>query len=311
MNSKRPSTRPRRGSLTWPAMALGLCLLGGTSACSSPPEIKSARSASAAKIGPSKTVMFVHGMYFTPISWQAWESYFQSKGYKTLAPAWPSHDKPPADLRRAHPDRQLATLTLDQILDTYRRAIAGLGGDKPILVGHSMGGLVVQILLQEGLGAAGIAIDSAPPEGVISLRYSFLKSNWPSISPSANIDDPVSLSQADFAYAFVNCLDAESQTAAYERFAVPESRRVGKGPTTATAHVDFARPRSPLLLIAGTEDHIIPISLVRSQYAKYATGSSITDFKEFPGRCHFIVGQPGWEEVADYALGWIDSNRAP
>lgn len=291
------------------ALTLGLGLLASTAACSTPAEIRSARSAGAARIGPSKTVVFIHGMYFTPESWQAWESYFQSKGYKTLAPAWPGHDKPVEEQRRAHPDKQLAALTLEQIVDTYRRAIAGLGGEKPIAVGHSMGGLVTQLLLQEGLVAAGIVIDSAPPKGVLSLRYSFLKSNWPAIKPGASLDEPIFLSKSDFAYAFVNCLDAEAQSAAYERFAVPESRRVGQAPTTAFAQIDFARPRAPLLFIAGEEDHIIPISLVRSEYAAHAASPSITDFKAFPGRCHFIVGQPGWEAVAEYALSWIDSNR--
>lgn len=289
--------------------ALSLALLALSPACSTPSEIQSPRTAATTKIGPSKTVVFVHGMYFTPISWQAWESYFQSKGYKTLAPAWPGHEKPVEEQRRAHPDKVLAALTLEQIVDTYRNVLRGLGGEKPIVVGHSMGGLVVQLLLQEGLASAGIAIDSAPPKGVLSLRYSFLKSNWPAIQPGANIDEPVLLSQQDFAYAFVNCLNAAEQGSVYERFAVPESRRVGKAPTTDAAKVDFTRARPPLLMIAGSDDHIIPISLVRSQYGRYSASPSITDFKEFQGRCHFIVGQPGWEEVADYVLGWIQNNR--
>lgn len=309
MANRVPFSRVLRGSWRYSAMAVSLGLLCALPACSSLSEVKSTRGADVAKIGAGKTVMFVHGMYFTPTSWQAWESYFQIKGYKTLAPAWPGHDKPVEEQRRAHPDKQLAALTLDQIVDTYRRAIAGLGGEKPILIGHSMGGLVVQLLLQEGLGAAGIAIDSAPPKGVISLRYSFLKSNWPAISPSANLDEPILLSPSDFAYAFVNCLGADAQRTAYERFAVPESRRVGKGPTTDVAKIDFARPRAPLLFIAGEDDHIIPISLVRSEYKKYSASPAITDYKAFPGRCHFIVGQPGWEEVADYSLNWIDSLR--
>lgn len=291
------------------ALVLGLCLLGFTASCSAPTEIRSERSASAAKIGPSKTVIFIHGMYFTPTSWQSWESYFQGKGYRTLAPAWPGHDKPVAEQRQAHPDKQLASLTLEQVVETYRRVIAGLGGEKPVVVGHSMGGLVAQLLLQEGLVAAGIVIDSAPPKGVLSLRYSFLKSNWPAIKPGASLDEPIFLSPSEFAYAFVNCLDTAAQGVAYERFAVPESRRVGQAPTSAFARIDFVRPRAPLLFIAGEEDHIIPISLVRSQYAAQAVSPSITDFKSFPGRCHYIVGQPGWEEVADYALAWIDSNR--
>lgn len=278
------------------------------SACSQPLAVRSERSATVQPIAKSKTVVFIHGMFFTPLSWEKWEPYFQAKGYKTLAPAWPEHDAPVEEQRKAHPNPKLAALTLDAVIEHYRKVIKGLE-EKPILVGHSMGGLVVQILLAEGLGAAGIAIDTAPPKGVVSLRYSFLKSNWPSISPSAKIDQPILLSRQDFDYAFVNCVSDAQQAEAFARYAVPESRRVGKGPTTAAAEIKFAAARPPLLMIAGSEDHIIPPSLNRSNYAKYEQSPSITDFREFEGRCHYTVGQNGWEEVADYVLDWIVKNQ--
>ena len=172
-----------------------------------------------------------------------------------------------------------------------------------------MGGLIVQILLSEGLGAAGIAIDSAPPKGVISLKYSFLKSNWPVLSPSAKVSEPFYPTRQNFDYSFSNCVPNAEQQAAYERFAVPESRRVGKGPTTDAAKINFSTARPPLLLVAGSLDHIIPASLNRSNYDKYERSPSITDFREFEGRCHFIIGQNGWEEVADYVLDWIGKNQ--
>jgi pimeloyl-ACP methyl ester carboxylesterase len=145
-------------------------------------------------IAKSKTVVFVHGMFMTPLAWEKWEAHFAAKGYKTLAPAWPLHDLPIEDQRKNHPNPKLGELTLDTVLSHYRQVLKGLD-EKPILVGHSMGGLIVQILLAEGLGAAGIAIDSAPPKGVISLKYSFLKSNWPVISPSAKVSEPFFLPQ--------------------------------------------------------------------------------------------------------------------
>lgn len=284
---------------------MALCL---SFACAKPDVLTSERKPGVQAIAASKTVVFVHGMFMTPLCWEKWEPYFQAKGYRTLAPAWPQHDTPVEAQRGAHPSAKLAALTLPEVVEHYRQVIRGLG-EKPILVGHSMGGLIVQLLLQEGLGVAGIAIDSAPPKGVISLKYSFLKSNWPVISPSASLDEPIPASLDAFRYAFVNCLPAAEQQAAFDRYAVPESRRVGKGPTTPAATIDFARPRAPLLLIAGGEDHIIPPGLNRSNYDKYSRSASITDFRQFPGRCHFIIGQTGWEEVADYALAWIQKNQ--
>lgn len=279
------------------------------SACTQPLVIRSERGATVQQVLPSKTVVFVHGMFMTPLCWEKWEPYFQAKGYKTLAPAWPEHEAAIEEQRKSHPNAKLAALTLDAVLAHYRTVLKGLE-EKPILVGHSMGGLIVQLLLAEGLGVAGIAIDSAPPEGVISLKYSFLKSNWPAISPSAKINVPINLSRKDFDYSFANCTPDAEQAATFARYAVPESRRVGKGPTTPVAKINYSVARPPLLMIAGSLDHIIPASLNRSNYAKYEQSPSITDFREFEGRCHAIILQPGWEEVADYVHDWIVKNQS-
>lgn len=174
--------------------------------------------------------------------------------------------------------------------------------ERPVLVGHSMGGLVVQ-LLQRDLAAAGVAIDSAPPMGVFSAKWSFLKANWAHITPFADLREPVAMSFGRFCYAFVNGLPPAQQREAYETYVVPESRRVPR--EALTTRVDFARPHAPLLLVAGSADNIIPASLNRSDHAKYSDRDSVTDFREFEGRTHFIIGQPGWEEVADHALDWL------
>jgi pimeloyl-ACP methyl ester carboxylesterase len=159
-------------------------------------------------------------------------------------------------------------------------------------------------LLQEGLGVAGVAIDSAPPQGVITLKWSFLKSNWPAINPFASLKKPIYLDEKAFQYAFVNTLLPEAQHAAWVNEVVPESRRVGKGPTSATARIDFHKARPPLLLIAGEKDHIIPSLLNQKNFRKYQP-PSLTEFKEFPGRDHWIIASPGWQEVADFVLGWV------
>ncbi len=254
----------------------------------------------------SKTVVFVHGMYMTPLCWEQWVDRFQSKGYRCLAPAWPGRDQPVEVLRQRHPDPQLGQLTLTGVLEYLRKFIRQVD-EKPILIGHSMGGLIVQLLLQSDLAAAGVAVDSAPPFGVLTTQWPFLKSNWPHITPFASQGRPIAMTFERFQYTFVNTLPVAEQRAAYERYVVPESRRVPR--ESLTARIDFKQPHPPLLLIAGSADHLIPASLNKSNYARYRSSPSVTDFREFAGRTHFIVGQPGWEEVADYALGWLNENR--
>jgi len=253
----------------------------------------------------SKTIVFIHGMYMTPLCWEGWTGRFQARGYTCLAPAWPGRDQLIETLRRNHPDPQLGRLTLSRVVEHLASTIRNLS-EKPVLIGHSMGGLAVQLLLQQDLGAAGVAVDSAPPMGVISTKWSFIKSNWPHITPFAPRSQPAQMSFEQFQYAFVNSLPPAGQRAAYDRYAVPESRRVPLESLTRAARVDFKKPHAPLLLIAGSADHIVPASLNRSNHKKYRAAGSVTDFKEFAGRDHFIIGEKNWEEVADYVGTWLD-----
>ncbi len=250
----------------------------------------------------TKTIVFIHGMYMNSLCWKQWATYCQSKGYRCLAPDWPGRNQPIDVLRKKHPDPQLGGLTLNTVLDHFVNTIKTLDG-KPILIGHSMGGLIVQLLLQRDLATAGVAIDSAPPMGVFTTKWSFLKSNWPHITPFVSQSSPVEMTFERFQYTFVNGIPLPEQRAAYDKYVVPESRRIPR--QSLTAKVDFKRPHSPLLLVAGSADNIIPASLNKSNYAKYKMSSSVTDFKEFAGRTHFIIGQKDWEEVADYTLAWL------
>jgi pimeloyl-ACP methyl ester carboxylesterase len=275
--------------------------------CETPARLESPRMDGARRIGSARAIVLIHGMYMTPACWDDWQKFLRERGFTVHAPAWPLHDRSPAEMRGAHPEAALAALTLDEVLDHYRRFIEGLD-EKPILIGHSMGGLISQLLLAEDRAVAALAIDSAPPQGLISLKWSFLKSNWGHISPFADDDEPESLSREDFNYAFVNDWPTDLQRSAYET-AVPESRRVGRGPGGDVARVDFDRARGPLLLIAGENDHIIPASLNRSNFEEYANSPSITDFRMFAGRTHAIILQEGWQEVADFAVEWIEANR--
>jgi pimeloyl-ACP methyl ester carboxylesterase len=208
-------------------------------------------------------------------------------------------------LRKIHPDPQLGRLTLSQVIEHYANLIHMLE-EKPILIGHSMGGLVVQLLLQRYEAIAGVAIDSAPPLGVITTDKAFLKSNWPHINPFVSQSSPIQMTLERFQYTFVNDLPLEVQQAAFERYVVPESRRVPAQSLTKVAAIDFRSPHPPLLLVAGSNDHLIPASLNQTNYKKYNRSASITDFKEFAGRTHFTIGQPGWEEVAGYIATWLE-----
>jgi pimeloyl-ACP methyl ester carboxylesterase len=169
----------------------------------------------------ARTIVFVHGMFMTALCWEGWLDCFQAHGYKCLAPNWPGRDRPIETLRKNHSDPQLGNLTLSDVVEHFAGTIRKLG-EKPILIGHSMGGLVVQILLQRDLAAAGVAIDSAPPAGVFTTKWSFLKANWPMINPFVSQYKPRQMSFEDFQYAFVNTLPPAEQRAAYV-----EIRRAG------------------------------------------------------------------------------------
>ncbi|MGA9047402.1 MAG: alpha/beta fold hydrolase [Dehalococcoidia bacterium] len=250
----------------------------------------------------SNTIVFIHGMYMTPLCWEHWMAFFQAKGYTCLAPAWPGRDKTVEILRK--PGLELGNLSLKAVVDEVANSVKTLK-EKPVLIGHSMGALVVQILLQQDIAAAGVAIDSAPPLGVLTTRWEFLKSNWPHINPFVPQGQPVIMSFERFQYCFVNSLPLEEQRAAYDRYVVPESRRVPAGSLTSLAAIDFKKQHAPLLMIAGSNDHLIPASLNKTNFNKYKNPASIVDFKEFAGRTHFIIGQSGWEEVAGYVAGWL------
>src|SRR6185436_10342166 len=140
----------------------------------------------------TKTIALIHGMFMTPLGWENWIPYYESKGYKVLAPAWPGRDKSVEELRKAHPDSELAKLKLGDIVAHMENIIKGLD-EKPAIIGHSMGGLVVQLLLQRDVVVAGVAIDPAPPAGVFTTEFSFLKANFPAINPFL-INQPVQMS---------------------------------------------------------------------------------------------------------------------
>jgi pimeloyl-ACP methyl ester carboxylesterase len=252
----------------------------------------------------SKTIAFIHGNFVSKRCWDPWVSRFEQRRYTCHPIAYPGRDKPVAVLREELSDPRLSKLTIADVIEHHVRVIRALD-EKPVIIGHSFGGLLTQLMLQRDLGVAAIAIDSVPPPGVISLKWSFIRSLWPVVNPLIPASRPYLMPFSHFQYTFTNDLPLAEQRAAYDAYVVPESRRLGRGGLTRAARVDFARRRAPLLLIAGELDHIMPASLNRRNFRRYRKSPSVTDFKEFPGRAHYsIIGGKGWEEVADFALDW-------
>jgi pimeloyl-ACP methyl ester carboxylesterase len=254
------------------------------------------------------TIVLIHGLWMTPLSWENWIDRYQTAGYEVIAPAWPGMEGG-IDALRADPTA-IEHLGVEEIVDHYDAIITKLSSP-PIIMGHSFGGAFAEVLLDRGLGAAGVASDAAAVKGITKLPFAQLKSAFPVLKNPANNHRAVALTPSEFHYAFTNTMSEEDSRAAFERYAVPGPGRVlfqgafaNFNPRAAT-HVNFRNDdRAPLLLIAGEDDHTVPAVVDRSAAKHYRKSSAITEYKEFPGRAHFIIGQQGWEEVADYALAW-------
>lgn len=252
-----------------------------------------------------KTIVFITGAFFSNSCWNNWRLYFEEKGYHTAAPPWPHKDASSEVLRSRHPDEAIASNRLAGLTDHYA-GIVGQYSEPPILIGHSLGGLIVQLLLQRGLGKMGIAIHSVPPQGIFTFKFSFLKAGWGPLGFFTSTKKTFLVSFRQWQYGFTNGMKEEEQEASYYELAIPESKLVVRDTIGSAAKIDFRRARAPLLLTGGSSDHSIPASLNRSNFKRYRKSQSVTDYKEFEGRNHFVLGQPTWREDADYILDWIE-----
>lgn len=252
--------------------------------------------------------MFIHGMFMTPHAWDSWQPHFRACGYSTSAPPWPEHEGRPEALRRNPRNSALGRLTLEDVLQSYRALISALR-EKPVLIGHSMGGLVAQKLLSEGMAAAGIAINSAPPRGVFAFDWPFIRSNWPLLNPFAGAGLSAALTFEQFKYALANRLSPGQARVVYQDQIVPESRLVAKGVFSESAAVDFGASRGPLLMIAGGGDHLVPAALNLKNVACYAGSPSVTEFRLYEGRSHLTILEPGWRQLASYCVDWLDRRK--
>ncbi|MES1218275.1 MAG: alpha/beta hydrolase [Bacteroidota bacterium] len=257
----------------------------------------------------TKNIVFVTGAFVHNNCWDEWRTYFESKGYKTVAPAWPFKEAAnAAELRNKQPnDIDLANLTLKELIDHYASVVKSFP-EKPIVIGHSLGGLITQVIVNRELAAAGVAIHSVPPLGVFPYEFSFLKAGWKALGLFTSLKKTYLMSLKDWQYAFVNTMPLDAQKAAYEKYTIPESKRVARGGLSSAAKVDFKKPHAPLLLTSGDLDTIIPAHLNNRNFKKYKPTDSVLDYKEFKGRNHFVLGQPTWKEDADYILEWLDQH---
>lgn len=248
------------------------------------------------------TIVLIHGLFMNAKSWAEWKTYFEKEGYKVVVPEFPFHSGEPAALRKDIP-AGLGKLNLDDVVAHISKVVLEQP-EPPILVGHSIGGLIVQLLINRGLGAMGVSIDPAPPKGVFTTRWSFLRANIATINPFKG-NSPCLPSVEWFQYAFCNTMTLAETQKLYDQFVVPEGRNIPRQSTQDAGKVDWSKPHAPLLIIAGEKDNIIPASLNRKNFNRYRPSGSILDFKEFPGRTHILCAQEGWQEIAGYILNWI------
>jgi alpha-beta hydrolase superfamily lysophospholipase len=263
----------------------------------------------------SDTIVLIHGLWMTPRSWEHWADRYRSLGYTVLTPAYPGLEAE-VEALRADPS-PIETMTVPATVESLESLIDGLH-KPPIIMGHSFGGVLTQILLDHGFGAAGVAIDSVPAEGIKVSPPSQIRASFPVLKNPANRHRAVGFTPAQFHYAFTNTLTEEESLAAYERYHIPAPGSWVWGgvlanftPGHQATYVNFKNDdRAPLLFIAGGDDNIMPPSVNESNAHHYRKSAAVTDYREFPGRAHFTVGQAGWEEVADYALAWATEHVA-
>jgi pimeloyl-ACP methyl ester carboxylesterase len=260
------------------------------------------------------TIVLIHGLWMTALSWENWVSRYESGGFRVIARSWPGMEGDIDELRRD--PSPVASLGITEIVEHYEEIIEGLDRP-PLIIGHSFGGLITQILLDRGFGAAGVAIGSAAAKGVLLLPFSTLKVVTPALSNPFNVHRAVPLTPEQFHYAFTNSLSAEESLQVYRRYAVPGPDHVlfqaglaNFNPRAATSVNFHNDERAPLLMIAAEYDHISPPSVVEANTRLYEKSRVLTQYRMFAGRTHYILGQQGWEEVADFALDWALQNAS-
>jgi pimeloyl-ACP methyl ester carboxylesterase len=269
-------------------------------------EAKGIERANATGLQP---IVFVHGLWLLPSSWDRWATVFEEAGYTAIAPNWPD-DPATVDEANAHPE-VFANKTVGQVADHFEAVIRRLTR-KPAIIGHSFGGLLVQILAGRGLSAATVAIDPAPFRGVLPLPLTALKSAWPVLGNPANRHRAVPLTFEQFRYGFANAVNEEEAKELYRTFAVPASGAPLFQAATANlnpwteAKVDVDNPeRGPLLITSGEKDNTAPWAIANASFKRQQRNHGVTEIVEIPNRGHALTVDSGWREVANISLAFI------
>jgi pimeloyl-ACP methyl ester carboxylesterase len=257
------------------------------------------------------TIVLIHGFWVTPRSWEDWKARYEAKGYKVIAPAYPGFEVE-VEALNADPT-PIEQVTVPQIIERLESVVGGLDSP-PILMGHSAGGVFTQVLLDHGFGAVGVAINSAPTEGVKRVPLSQVRATFPVLKNPANRHRAVGFTHDQWHYAFTNGFSEEESRRLYERYHIPASGSIFWGSALANIHpgkddnyVNYKNEdRAPLLFISGSSDNLMPPSIQQSN-ARHYKSNTITEVKEFEGP-HLLPSWPGWEDVADYALDWALSH---
>ena len=254
-------------------------------------------------------VVFIHGLWLLPSSWNRWATVFEEAGFTALTPGWPD-DPDTVEEAKAHPE-VFAHKTVGQVADHFGDVIGRLK-KKPAVIGHSFGGLLTQIVAGRSLSAASVGIDPAPFRGVLPLPVSALRSAAPVLSNPANWNRAVPLTYEQFRYAFANAVSEEEAKELYTTFAVPASGLPLFQAATANlnpwteAKVNSKNPeRGPLLIISGEKDNTVPWAIANASFKKQRRNEGVTEIKEIPGRGHALTIDGGWREVADTALAFV------
>jgi non-heme chloroperoxidase len=257
-------------------------------------------------------IVFVHGLWLLPSSWDRWRAHFEEHGYTTLAPGWPD-DPETVEEARAHPET-FASKSLRVITDRYVAAIGKLT-KKPAIIGHSFGGVITQMLAGQGLSATSVAIDPAPFRGVLPLPFSSLKAAAPVLANPANYGRAIALTFEQFHFGWTNNLPESEARALYETYhvagsAVPlfQAATANLNPWTDDK-VDTMNPqRGPLLFISGEKDNTVPWAVVSASYERQKRNSGKTEIVSVPNRGHSLTIDSGWKEVADVALAFVSAH---
>lgn len=255
-------------------------------------------------------IVFIHGLWMHSSTWKPWMQFFSEHGYETSNPDWPG-DGATVEVSRAN-RKEIANHGVTEVADGYAKIIETLPA-KPILIGHSFGGLITQILLGRGIAAAGIAIDPAPMKGVWQLPLSALRSSFPVLGNPFNLTKSVSLTYNQFRYAFTNAVPEEEAKELFERCAVPSPGRplfqvafATLNPFAQTKVNTANTTRGPLLITSGDKDHTVPPILCTAALKKYKKSPAVTEFKSFENRGHSLTIDHGWKEIAEYSLQWLN-----